>query len=358
MNRLSLKTENQKVTILTGNKILNKINFKNFINGNDICILSNSKIAKLYLQQLKKKLNNFKINTFLIPDGEKYKSVNILNKIHDHLIKNKFDRHLTIIALGGGVIGDLAGLAADTFLRGVNLIHIPTTLLAQVDSSIGGKTGVNHRLGKNLIGTFKHPSAIIIDINFLKTLPDKQFKSGLAEVIKYGAISNRSFLNWVNKNSNKILNQNTDSLLKIINFSIKAKIKIVELDERESGVRAYLNFGHTFGHAIESAKNYKGILHGEAISLGMILAAAISMEKTNLSLEDFNLIEETIRKIKLPTNLPKNLSKSKIIKYLQYDKKKKLGRNNFILLKSVGSCCVSNTITTKYLIDILDSFRN
>ena len=358
MIKKTLRTQTNNVPIFIGDKIISNSLLKSLIKSKDVVVITNVIVAKYHLKNLKNKLRGFNILTYIIPDGEKYKNVQVLNKIHNFLIKNKFDRQLTIIGLGGGVIGDLSGLVADTFLRGVNLIHIPTTLLAQVDSSIGGKTGVNHKLGKNLIGTFKHPSLILIDIDFLNTLQGNQFKSGLAEVIKYGAITNRSFLQWFNKNTNKILTRDITALLKIINFSVKAKIKIVELDEKESGIRAYLNFGHTFGHAIESAKKYHGILHGEAISLGMILAAAISIEKSNLNLEDFNLLEDTIRKTKLPADLPLKISKSKIIEHLKYDKKKKLGKNNFILLKSIGSCHITNKITTQYLTNILDSFQS
>ena len=188
-------------------------------------------------------LKDFRVDSYVIPDGEQFKNIETLKKIHDFLIKKNYDRQLTIMALGGGVIGDLSGFASDTFLRGVDLIHIPTTLLAQVDSSIGGKTGINHKNGKNLIGSFKHPNAIIIDTSFLSTLPKKQFISGLAEVVKYGIISNKPFLKWLNKNYYRILDYNEKDLLKIVSVSAKEKISIVKKDEKEKNIRAFLNFG-------------------------------------------------------------------------------------------------------------------
>ena len=358
MNKLVLKTQNNKVPILIGNKILSKINFSNFIIGKEVCILSNRKIAKLYLTKLKKKLKGFKINTFIIPDGEKYKNVQVLNKIHNFLIKNKFDRQLTIIGLGGCVIGDLSGLVADTFLRGVNLIHIPTTLLAQVDSAIGGKTGVNHKFGKNLIGTFKQPNSVIIDINYLSTLPEKEFNSGLAEVIKYGIISNPKFLKWINNNSNLIIKRNSNSLLKIVEISVKEKISIVMRDEKESNIRAFLNFGHTLGHAIEASMNYKNILHGHAVSIGMIFATMLSVDKGALNIDELNLIESTIKKLGLPINIPSKISTSKIIKHMSFDKKNKGGKNHFVLLKSIGKCYITNKLTNSYITNMIESFRS
>lgn len=358
MKKVILKTNDRNIPIFIGEKIVNRTNLHKYINHKDIVIITNSKIAKIHLNNLRKILKKYNVQSYILPDGEKYKNLNSLNKIHNFLISNKYNRDVTIIALGGGVIGDLAAFAADTFLRGVDLIHIPTTLLAQVDSSIGGKSGINHDFGKNLIGSFKHPKAVFVDIEYLKTLPIKEFISGLAEVIKYGVISNNIFLKWLNKNTEKILNKDSRSLIKIITTSIKEKVTIVEKDEKESNIRAYLNFGHTLGHAIESSKNYKGILHGEAISIGMLFASAISVEKSALTIDEFNLIEDTLRNFRLPISIPRSIKTTKIIQHMAFDKKNKDGKNNFVLLKSIGSCHIYNALKASYISSLVKTFQS
>ena len=358
MKKILYKIKDNSIPVIIGNNILKKINYSNYIKNKDVVIITNKTVADLYLSKVKGSLKRFAVDSYIIPDGERFKNVETLNKIHNFLIKKNYDRQLTIIALGGGVIGDLAGFASDTFLRGVNLIHIPTTLLAQVDSSIGGKTGINHKNGKNLIGSFKHPNAIIIDTFLLSTLPKRQFISGLAEVIKYGVISNKPFLNWLNKNKDRILSYNSTDLLKIVSVSVQEKINIVKRDEKENNIRAFLNFGHTLGHAIESTKNYKGILHGEAISIGMVFASAISVEKSTLTISDFNLITETIQNLKLPISLPKKLSMNRIINHLNFDKKKKEGKNNFVLLKSIGKCYITDRLTSSFIQKMIQTFQH
>ncbi|MBT3548990.1 MAG: 3-dehydroquinate synthase [Gammaproteobacteria bacterium] len=357
MKKILFKIDGKNIPIIVGNDVCDKISIAKYINYKDIVIITNTKVAKLHLSNLKKSLKAFNVKTIIFPDGEKYKNISSLNKIHDFLIKNKFNRDLTVIALGGGVIGDLAGFASDTFLRGVNLIHIPTTLLSQVDSSIGGKTGVNHKFGKNLIGSFKHPVAIFIDTNYLKTLPRKEFISGLSEVVKYGVIGDKLFLKWLNKNSERILDRDSNSLIKLITTSVKAKVSVVQKDERESGIRAHLNFGHTLGHAIESSLNYKGISHGEAVSIGMLFASAISVEKNGLNIDEFNLIENTLTNFLLPITIPSPVTAANIVKHMKYDKKNRQGKINFVLLTSIGSCCIDDSITDKYILELLKTFR-
>ena len=358
MKKILYKIKDNSIPVIIGNNILKKINYSNYIKNKDVVIITNKTVADLYLSKVKGSLKRFTVDSYIIPDGERFKNLETLNKIHNFLIKKNYDRQLTIIALGGGVIGDLAGFASDTFLSGVNLIHIPTTLLAQVDSSIGGKTGINHKNGKNLICSFKHPNAIIIDTFLLSTLPKRQFISGLAEVIKYGVISNKPFLNWLNKNKDRILSYNSTDLLKIVSVSVQEKINIVKRDEKENNIRAFLNFGHTLGHAIESTKNYKGILHGEAISIGMVFASAISVEKSTLTISDFNLITETIQNLKLPISLPKKLSMNRIINHLNFDKKKKEGKNNFVLLKSIGKCYITDRLTSSFIQKMIQTFQH
>ena len=358
MKKILFKIDGRKIPIIVGHNVCGKVSISKYIDYKDIVIITNTKIAKLHLKKLEKSLKSFNVKTLIFPDGEKYKNISSLNKVHDFLIKSKFNRNLTVIALGGGVIGDLAGFASDTFLRGVNLIHIPTTLLAQVDSSIGGKTGVNHKYGKNLIGSFKHPVAIFIDISYLKTLPQKEYISGLSEVVKYGAIGDRAFLRWLNTNSKLILERDPDSLVKLILMSVKAKVSVVQKDEKESNIRAHLNFGHTLGHAIESSLNYKGISHGEAVSIGMLFASAISVEKSDLKIDEFNLIENTLANFSLPVRIPSSIPGAKILQNMTYDKKNKKGKINFVLLTSIGSCCLNDHIDDRYILGLLKTFQS
>jgi len=357
MKKILFKIEGKNIPIIIGNEICSKTSISKYIDYKDVAIITNTKVAHLHLKNLEKSLKSFNVKTLILPDGEKYKNISSLNKVHDFLIKNKFNRNLTVIALGGGVIGDLAGFASDTFLRGVNLIHIPTTLLAQVDSSIGGKTGVNHKYGKNLIGSFKHPMAIFIDTSYLKTLPQKEYISGLSEVVKYGAIGDKVFLKWLNKNSKLILKRDSDSLIKLITNSVKAKVSVVQKDEKESNIRAHLNFGHTLGHAIESSLNYKGISHGEAVSIGMLFASAISVEKSDLKIDEFNLIENTLANFSLPVRIPSSITCAKILKNMMYDKKNRQGKINFVLLTSIGSCCLNDRISDSYILGLLKTFQ-
>ena len=357
MKKILFKIEGKNIPIIIGNEICNKTSISKYIDYKDVAIITNTKVAHLHLKNLEKSLKSFNVKTLILPDGEKYKNISSLNKVHDFLIKNKFNRNLTVIALGGGVIGDLAGFASDTFLRGVNLIHIPTTLLAQVDSSIGGKTGVNHKYGKNLIGSFKHPMAIFIDTSYLKTLPQKEYISGLSEVVKYGAIGDKVFLKWLNKNSKLILKRDSDSLIKLITNSVKAKVSVVQKDEKESNIRAHLNFGHTLGHAIESSLNYKGISHGEAVSIGMLFASAISVEKSDLKIDEFNLIENTLANFSLPVRIPSSITCAKILKNMMYDKKNRQGKINFVLLTSIGSCYLNDRISDSYILGLLKTFQ-
>tara|TARA_B100001996_G_scaffold153071_1_gene116476 strand:- start:2350 stop:3426 length:1077 start_codon:yes stop_codon:yes gene_type:complete len=358
MKRLFLKTNNKKTPIVIGKNIIKSSLLSKFIDSKDVVIITNTTVGKLHLKKITSSLKKFNINVLTLSDGEQYKNIQTLSKIHDYLIKMNFDRNLTIIALGGGVIGDLVGFASDTFLRGVNLIHIPTSLLAQVDSAIGGKTGINHKFGKNLIGTFKQPNAVIIDINYLLTLPDKEFNSGLAEVVKYGVISNSKFLKWLNNNSDLIIKKNSNALLKIVEISVKEKISVVAKDEKESNIRAFLNFGHTLGHAIEASMSYKNILHGHAVSIGMLFATMLSVDKSTLNIDEFNLIESTIRKLKLPISIPRKISTSKIMSHMSFDKKRKQGKNNFILLKSIGKCYITDKLTNSYITNMIKNFRS
>jgi len=356
VKRITLTTNHNKVPIIIGNNILNNFDISRYVANNDVLIISNTTIGKLYIKKTSNLFRKFNVDTLILPDGEKYKNKDTLNRIYNFLIKNKYDRSVTLVALGGGVIGDLVAYAADTFMRGVALIHIPTTLLAQVDSSIGGKCGINHELGKNLIGSFKHPNLVLIDITVLETLPKRQFKAGMAEVIKYGLIKNKNFFSFLNKNNENILNLNKDYLLKMITICVTSKVNIVKEDELEGGIRALLNFGHTFGHAIEASKNYKGILHGEAVSIGMNIASGISADHQYISGDDYCKIEDTLISFGLPTMIPKKISTTNLMKHINHDKKKISGKNRFILLKGIGNAFICNKLDNKYLKELSNNF--
>ena len=356
MKKINLKVNDIKVPIIIGREILKTVNVAKYVSKNDVVIVTNSTIARLYLRQTKRLFKEFNVRCLILPDGEKYKNIQTLQKIHNFLIKNKLDRSLTIVALGGGVIGDIVAFAADTFMRGVDLIHIPTTLLAQVVSSIGGKCGINHPIGKNLIGSFKHPKVVIMDTATLKTLPKREFMAGMAEVIKYGLIKNKSFFNFIDNNHLKITKQDHETLIKTIFTCASIKSQVVREDELEGGVRAILNFGHTFGHAIEASKSYKGILHGEAISIGMNIASAISADQGYLTHDEYCNIEDMLLNMHMPTMIPKKITVASIVKHLGYDKKKIAGKNRFILLDKIGKSFISDKLNNKYLKDITKNF--
>ena len=354
MRKINLQLNNIKIPILVGSNILKTINPENYVKKNDVVIITNSTIAKLYLKQTKRMFKDYNVDSLILRDGEKYKNIKTLQQIHDYLIKNKYDRSLTIVALGGGVIGDMVAFAADTFMRGVQLIHIPTTLLAQVDSSIGGKCGINHPLGKNMIGSFKHPSVILMDSAILKTLPKREFMAGMAEVIKYGLIKNKSFFKFIDNNYSKIIQQNTDCLLRTIFTCASIKAQVVKEDELESGIRAILNFGHTFGHAIEVYGNYERFSHGEAVALGMIMATNLSQKILNLEQKEVDKIKQLIYSIMSEELLKSEFQPNDLVKLMSADKKKKGDSLNFILLNSIGEAQILSDIQES---DIIESIK-
>ena len=358
MKKIFLSTINNKIPITIGNNIISSKLLSKHIKSKSVVVVTNKTIGKIYLKKIRNCLKNYDTKVLEIEDGEKYKNITTFTKIHNYLIDNRFDRDLTIVAFGGGVVGDLVGFVASTFMRGVKLIHIPTTLLAQVDSSIGGKTAINHPNGKNLIGTFYQPISVIIDTKFLLTLPEEEYLSGLAEVVKYGLISKPSLLSWMNKNSKKILSRDKDCLGYIVLTSAREKVRFVSQDERESNVRAFLNYGHTLGHAIEAAMNYRNILHGEAISIGMLFASMLSVEKNKLDIKDFNLIEDTLEKLNLPTQIPKQIKTKNIIKHIKFDKKKQGDRNRFVLLNKLGSCIINDKLKDDFLEKMIGNYRS
>lgn len=320
-----------------------------------VCIITNEIVGDLYLSKIQKSLVGLQVDAFILSDGEQNKNSLTLNAIYDFLIAKNHNRDTTIIALGGGVVGDIAAFAASTYQRGVRLIHIPTTLLSQVDSSIGGKTAINHKECKNLIGSFYYPHSIIIDINTLRTLPKREFISGFAEIIKYGLLVGGDFLNKLPElvafDFLEFSQDKFDKLKAVIAASAEIKINIVKHDEQDlKGVRQLLNLGHTFAHAIEVVTNYQRYLHGEAVAIGLYLAAKLSYHLNYLRLVDLELVDNLLVKAGLPNRLPKDLDLTKLKLAMLLDKKVKNNTLPFVVIKKIGECCIESGITE----DILD----
>ena len=318
---------------------------KKHITGNSALIVSNKTVAPLYLEKTQSMLSGLKHEAVILPDGEKYKNLEVLNQIYDSLLRNRFDRNTTVIALGGGVIGDMAGFAAASYQRGVHLIQIPTTLLSQVDSSVGGKTGVNHALGKNMIGAFYQPKAVIADTDTLDTLPDRELSAGIAEIIKYGLICDAAFFSWLEQNMPALLNRDKEALSYAIKVSCQTKADIVAADERESGKRALLNLGHTFGHAIENGMGYGEWLHGEAVGAGMCMAAVMSNQMGWMSDQEMQQTMKLIEQAKLPCKAPESMTVEKFLDLMSVDKKVLDGVLRLVLMKGIGKSLVTSDYT-------------
>jgi 3-dehydroquinate synthase len=309
-----------------------------YVRGQDCLVVSNETVAPLYLDKLKANLGGRKIHTVSIPDGESFKTLSTLQLILDELVRLGANRDTTIIALGGGVVGDIAGFAAACYMRGVAYLQVPTTLLAQVDSSVGGKTGVNHEQGKNLIGAFHQPGLVLIDTDTLQTLAPREFRAGIAEVIKYGAIADPEFFAWLESNIAGLLEKRPEILAHAIRRCCELKAEVVAEDERESGRRAILNFGHTFGHAIEHCAGYGEWLHGEAVAAGMAMAAELS----GIDAGDLKRLTDLISAAGLPTRPPPITSK-RWLEAMGMDKKVKNKTLRFVLLRSLGEAFTTST---------------
>ncbi|HWQ36997.1 MAG TPA: 3-dehydroquinate synthase [Burkholderiales bacterium] len=317
-------------------------------------VVTNSTVANLYLEQFADmlKTSGIEVVPIVVPDGEEHKNWQTLNHIFDVLLQHRCERDTTLIALGGGVVGDLAGFAAATYLRGVALIHAPTTLLAQVDSAVGGKTAINHPLGKNMIGAFHQPRLVLSDIATLSTLPDRELSAGLAEVIKYGLIMDREFLDWLDRNIEQLVARDSAALRYAVQRSCENKARIVAADEREGGQRALLNLGHTFGHAIETGLGYGRWLHGEAVAAGTMLAARLSQRMGHLTETEVRRIESLLRRARLPVDAPA-LGPSRYMDLMGHDKKVAKGRIRLVLLRSLGEAFVTDDYPAGALRDVL-----
>ncbi|MDD5057051.1 MAG: 3-dehydroquinate synthase [Sideroxydans sp.] len=319
-------------------------------------IVSNTTVAPLYLDRLSAGLARLgiQVQSIVLPDGEQYKNGESLNTIYDALLKSRSERSTPLIALGGGVIGDITGYAAATYLRGVPFIQIPTTLLSQVDSSVGGKTGINHPLGKNMIGAFYQPLVVLADTSVLNTLPDKELRAGLSEVIKYGLIRDLPFLEWLEANMDKLLARNTAALQYAIARSCENKSEVVGNDERESGERALLNLGHTFGHAIENGMGYGVWLHGEAVAAGSVMAADLSKRLGWLSAEDVVRVRKLFERSGLPVVAP-SMGIEKYMQLMGLDKKVEDGKIRLVLLKSLGKAVMTSEVPPELLGQTLEA---
>lgn len=312
-----------------------------YIKGKTAVVISNTTVAPLYLAPVQAALSHLRHSAVILPDGEEYKSLDTLNSIYTHLLEHKADRTATLLALGGGVVGDITGFAAASYQRGINFIQIPTTLLAMVDSSVGGKTGVNHPLGKNMIGAFHQPQCVLIDTTTLNTLPDRELSAGIAEVVKYGLIRDAAFLHWLDANMPKLLAREPDALAYAIHRSCQHKAEVVAADEREAGQRALLNLGHTFGHAIEAGMGYGQWLHGEAVAVGMVMAAELSHLLGWLDKADVAYIRALLQRARLPVDPPPQLTADDFMRYMAVDKKVQDGTLRLVLLKHLGEAVVT-----------------
>jgi len=346
MTTISAGKGQSKYDIHINKNISKSILNKYLGNKNKVLVVTDSGVPKKHIKELKNKINNKNIYVFTINKGEKSKSFSSYKKILNKLLDLKFDRSDIIIALGGGVVGDIAGFSAATYLRGIRYIQIPTTLLAQVDSSVGGKTAINVIQGKNLVGSFYNPSLVLISTSFLETLSKHEYKSGLGEVVKYALIGNKKLKNIIEKNSQDIINRNESVLKIIIEESIKTKSKIVTKDEKEGGIRAILNFGHTFGHAIEAHNNYKKITHGAAITLGMVIASKLSFFEGHINNYQLDNIVNLIDSLGLNTDHSK-YKYSNLKQYFLSDKKIKDGKLNVILIDKNFNAFITSKFNNK-----------
>jgi 3-dehydroquinate synthase len=315
--------------------------FEPYLVGRRVCVVTNETIAPLHLDVLRNALSGSEVDVCVLPDGEQYKSLETYARVLDHLIEHRHDRTTTLLALGGGVVGDIAGFVAATYQRGVGLIQVPTTLLAQVDSSVGGKTAVNHPHGKNLIGAFHQPRLVVADLDTLATLPQREYLCGMAEIIKYGVIRDAEFFVWLEAHADALLARDPAALTHAIVTSCAIKAAVVAADEREDGIRAILNFGHTFGHAIESSSAYE-FHHGEAVAIGMVMASDLSKRLDWLAPTEAERIGELIERFGLPVALPGNLTAARLAEAMSIDKKVQDGRLRLVLARAIGEVLVTD----------------
>ncbi|MBW7473060.1 3-dehydroquinate synthase [Marinobacter sp. M216] len=341
LHELTVELGERSYPIIIGQGLLGSYDLSSFVSGSQVMIVTNETVAPLYLDRAVGCFPGKQIDTVVLPDGEKYKDWQTLNMIFDGLLESRHTRKTTLVALGGGVVGDMTGFAAACYQRGVHFIQMPTTLLSQVDSSVGGKTGINHPLGKNMVGAFHQPEAVLIDTDSLCTLPPREVSAGLAEVIKYGLIRDIRFLDWLEAEMDRLVALDASAIAEAIYRSCACKAEVVARDEREGGLRAILNLGHTFGHAIETYAGYGNWLHGEAVGTGMIMAADLSVREGMISREQCDRAAALIRRAGLPELPPAGMTPGDFMELMSVDKKNVDGELRLVLLDGIGHAVVT-----------------
>jgi len=350
MQTLYVELGERRYPIFIGSDLDPNALLEPYIHGRQVMIVSNEMIAPLYLARYVAAIEALgkTVATCILPDGEKYKNIEHLNLIFDALLASGFNRDCTVLALGGGVIGDMAGFASACFQRGVYFIQVPTTLLSQVDSSVGGKTGINHPLGKNMIGAFQQPQVVLADMSQLKTLPARELSAGLAEVIKYALLGDADFLAWLEQHMDALVQGDEAALAEAVYRSCAHKARIVAKDEKEQGERALLNLGHTFGHAIESYLGYGEWLHGEAVATGMVMTADLSQRMGWISAEDLARTKNIIQRANLPIVCPQ-IPLDDFLAYMAHDKKVLNGQLRLVLMQAVGQAIITKTFDVELM---------
>lgn len=358
VRELNVDLGERSYPILIGQGLLGARDLTPYVAGHQVMIVTNETVAPLYLEKTKACFSGKSVDSVVLPDGEKYKDWQTLNLIFDALLQKRHTRKTTLVALGGGVVGDMTGFAAACYQRGVSFIQIPTTLLSQVDSSVGGKTGINHPLGKNMVGAFHQPEVVLIDTDSLNTLPQREVSAGLAEVIKYGLIRDTGFFDWLEQQMSRLMAREAEPLVEAIFRSCACKAEVVAQDEREGGLRAILNLGHTFGHAIETSAGYGTWLHGEAVGTGMIMAADLSCREGLISEPEFRRVRALILSAGLPATPPGAMTPSEFMELMSVDKKNVDGALRLVLLRALGDAFVTADARPESLAATLAEFCN
>ncbi|MEC8880923.1 MAG: 3-dehydroquinate synthase [Pseudomonadota bacterium] len=356
MQKLDVSLAERSYPIYIDRGLLGQDLIRGHVRGNQVMVVTNETIAPLYLDAVTRGLGDLQCDTLILPDGEQHKTLATLERIFDALMAHRHSRTTTLVALGGGVIGDMVGFAAACYQRGVDFIQVPTTLLAQVDSSVGGKTAVNHPRGKNMIGAFHQPRAVVIDTAVLDTLPEREFAAGMAEVIKYGLIRDPEFFQWLLDNQAALAARDTAPVAEAILRSCRNKAEVVAADETEQGNRALLNLGHTFGHAMETFTGYRDWLHGEAVSAGMVMAARMSLELGRLKQADLDRVSDSLAAWKLPVTAPEGMARADFSELMALDKKVQNGRLRLVLLNQIGDALVTGEYDPNALTRTLEAF--
>ncbi len=356
MQKLDVSLAERSYPIYIDRDLLGQDLIRRHVRGNQVMVVTNETIAPLYLDAVTRGLADLQCDTLILPDGEQHKTLATLERIFDALMAHRHSRTTTLVALGGGVIGDMVGFAAACYQRGVDFIQVPTTLLAQVDSSVGGKTAVNHPRGKNMIGAFHQPRAVVIDTAVLDTLPEREFAAGMAEVIKYGLIRDPAFFQWLLDNQAALAARDPAPVAEAILRSCRNKAEVVAADETEQGNRALLNLGHTFGHAMETFTGYRDWLHGEAVSAGMVMAARMSLELGWLKQADLDRVSDSLAAWKLPVTAPQGMARSDFSELMALDKKVQNGRLRLVLLNQIGDALVTGEYDPNALTRTLEAF--